>query len=939
MTVSTPISEVFGDARFVLLPDGKKAPPIEHEWQHKPHTYEEACFHPGNVAVMYGEGSIGLDLDDVAAFAGVDLPRSTRWQTRPGRAAMRFSCSDVAEVLAARGDKFDRAQFSLVKDGKPVGELKVGNAYQLIPPSWKTTKEEPDKRLPYLLVDEVPPAEISLAVILATLAGVGIAPKGENRMAAAKLKLEEQEQKARKSKAARLADNGFLGDAFPIADIVRPAGEVVAQGDEIQGSHPGHGSDGGKNFCINPSRNTWHCFRCDSGGGPLEWIAVEAGLISCADAKPGCLDGIFPQVLDAAKLRGLAVPDRPAPKITLKSTTGTTTPEAGDAAPKKKGTPGISTTIVRYIVGNPIFALWHTRDMEAFISMKVGDHCEHHKLGSNASRFLLSRIGYELSGYAAGSQAVQDAINALSGIALFDGEEHETFIRLANVGDDIYVDLGTSSHDAVHVSREGWEVVADPPVHFLRPSGLLPMPIPERGGNWLDLRKLINAPTREIWVLAVAWLVQAFWPHGPFCHLVINGEQGSLKTSLMRTLKTLVDPTKGSVRGRPRDAETLLIQSAFSLIVTADNLSGLVDGWLSDSLCGLSTGTAMGKRQLWTPFEEAVLEVKRPVMINGIDVIIPRGDLADRSIFLELPRVEHRRSEAALAAEFAAAWPSLLGLILDATAEGLANLESIELDDPPRMIDFARWVTACEPALPWPAGTFEEVYSEGRADRALDSVMFDPFARAVFQFAVNAQEITPAQFLTAMNYEAKIDQATPPPRGWPVDPTRLSAKIRRISPLLREVGVDIRSRKSNGIRYLSVVRTAPTIPHVSHSSDDGQWSFDADRCRVEAAEKEKDAHFQKKAKEISGGSNQGGPIAAEPEKWPEAARIPLLFAARELKAFTSSALAAKAGRSLDQAEGFLTEAKLKGFAKIEGDRWVWLMYPTPQPSPTGTAEG
>ena len=73
-------------------------------------------------------------------------------------------------------------------------------------------------------------------------------------------------------------------------------------------------SHNGENFSVNTAKNCWHCFRAkhNSGGGPLEWIAVEAGLIRCEDAKPGCLDDktLFMKVLQIAKDRGFYIPDR-----------------------------------------------------------------------------------------------------------------------------------------------------------------------------------------------------------------------------------------------------------------------------------------------------------------------------------------------------------------------------------------------------------------------------------------------------------------------------------------------------------------------------------------------------------------------------------------------------------------------------------------------------
>ena len=72
-------------------------------------------------------------------------------------------------------------------------------------------------------------------------------------------------------------------------------------GGKYQGSHPIHGSDSGSNFTVDINNQQWHCFRCDSGGGPLQWIAVAEGIIECSQSVPGALRGMtFWQVIAAA---------------------------------------------------------------------------------------------------------------------------------------------------------------------------------------------------------------------------------------------------------------------------------------------------------------------------------------------------------------------------------------------------------------------------------------------------------------------------------------------------------------------------------------------------------------------------------------------------------------------------------------------------------------
>jgi len=71
---------------------------------------------------------------------------------------------------------------------------------------------------------------------------------------------------------------------------------------EFQGAHPVHGSTTGFNFAVNVKENCWHCFRCNSGGGVLSWLAVREGIIPCDKAQKNALKGEkFKRVLEIAK--------------------------------------------------------------------------------------------------------------------------------------------------------------------------------------------------------------------------------------------------------------------------------------------------------------------------------------------------------------------------------------------------------------------------------------------------------------------------------------------------------------------------------------------------------------------------------------------------------------------------------------------------------------
>jgi hypothetical protein len=139
-------------------------------------------------------------------------------------------------------------------------------------------------------------------------------------------------------------------------------------------------------------------------------------------------------------------------------------------------------------------------------------------------------------------------------------------------------------------------------------------------------------------------------------------------------------------------------------LLAYDNVSGM-PGWLSDALCRLASGGSFAVRQLYTDDEEVLFQASRPLLVNGIEEVITRPDLADRSIFLTLPPVAdaQRQSERKLWHQFELARPRILGALLDLVVRGLCTPPSIGVAPLPRMADFALWAAACE-TIRWPSG-------------------------------------------------------------------------------------------------------------------------------------------------------------------------------------------------------------------------------------------
>src|SRR5262249_29460767 len=150
-----------------------------------------------------------------------------------------------------------------------------------------------------------------------------------------------------------------------------------------------------------------------------------------------------------------------------------------------------------------------------------------------------------------------------------------------------------------------------------------------------------------------------------------------------------------------------------------------------------------------------------------------RGDLLDRAIVVQLPRIadDRRQTERAYWHRFESVRPRVLGALLDAAAAAVRNLPNVRLPALPRLADFAQWVVAAEPALGWPRGAFLAAYQRNRADAgrlALEADCVAPILLALLSER-GGFEGTCQGLLEMLNGRA----GDRPPRGWPATPRGL----------------------------------------------------------------------------------------------------------------------------------------------------------------------
>jgi hypothetical protein len=319
--------------------------------------------------------------------------------------------------------------------------------------------------------------------------------------------------------------------------------------------------------------------------------------------------------------------------------------------------------------------LFHSPDGIGSADLDINGHRETWPIRAKTFRRWLARRFFEATKGAPSSEAMSSALNLIEAKANFDAPERAVNVRLAALDGKLYIDLCDEAWRAIEIDASGWRVIDRPPVRFRRARGMRPLPVPQSGGTINALRPFLNVRSDADFVLSVCWTVACSRSRGPYPVAGVSGEQGSAKSTFCAILRALLDPNIAPLRALPREDRDLFIAANNAHVLAFDNISSL-PAWTSDTLCRIATGGGFATRQLYSDQDEVLFEGARPVMLNGIEDIVTRPDLADRMVFLTLEQItdEQRRSEAELWAAFEVERPRILGVLLDAVVEGLKRL-------------------------------------------------------------------------------------------------------------------------------------------------------------------------------------------------------------------------------------------------------------------------
>jgi hypothetical protein len=389
---------------------------------------------------------------------------------------------------------------------------------------------------------------------------------------------------------------------------------------------------------------------------------------------------------------------------------------------------------------------------------------------------VLKRLGWMLT-----DKAFKEASHLLSAEAARN--PREVALRVGAVAESIYIDLGDSSEEVIEVSANGWAIVKDSPIPFLRTPLTRSMNRPTRGGNVQDLYRFFNVPVhmRDVFL---GVLVASFFENIPHPVIQFEGEQGSGKSFAGQLFTDLLDPSSIPRRKPPKDIETWTTTAKGSYVIGIDNVAS-ISTFFSDALCRAVTGEGNVERELFTNGGLYIVKFRRIVLINGIRITGIQDDLADRLIKFKLPVIpdSERETEASILDDWSKLCPGIYGAILDVVSQVQAILPDLRMAEMPRMADFSRILAAMDQAVGTDSLT---QYLDEVKFSAVSSVSEDPIILTIKE-ALRSHPFAGSAKVLLDRIVANVG-VNPLPPGFPTNPRALSNYLGKVCPTLRKAG-------------------------------------------------------------------------------------------------------------------------------------------------------
>lgn len=186
----------------------------------------------------------------------------------------------------------------------------------------------------------------------------------------------------------------------------------------------------------------------------------------------------------------------------------------------------------------------------------------------------------------------EEIIDQLESNAYMSEITKEVFLRFGqDVDDNVIVDLVDNGYCII--GSDGFQLAKSVSTPFHRSQKMLSLPVPRKVNIDVFLDKFkskFNFENPNDYILVLTFIIKSLVPKsGANPILILQGLQGTGKTTASKIIKNLIDPTHPLLFAPPGNITDIIVTANSSHLLAFDNLSGL-NGEMTDLFCRISSG-------------------------------------------------------------------------------------------------------------------------------------------------------------------------------------------------------------------------------------------------------------------------------------------------------------------------------------------------------------
>lgn len=416
---------------------------------------------------------------------------------------------------------------------------------------------------------------------------------------------------------------------------------------------------------------------------------------------------------------------------------------------------------------------------------------------------------YERYQKAVPKDALRQVLDTLAVKAQIEGKEIAPAYRCAYHEGKIFYYLADREQTVICIDEEGYRVIAESPVPFIKKQNMSEQVLPEESKESLKTLgvKYWQFATADDRILHWILVISRFIAEGSQPLIYYFGDRGSAKSTSMKLDKMIVDPSEIDIKALPKNIPDVIASVTNQYMVCFDNVSQISDE-LSNIFCVVATHGYYSKRRLYSNNEECAIKLNARVSFSGITNLSTKPDLIDRLVCLKLNRIdsEKRRTETEIMQNFKKDLPHILDGMFQTLSRAIPIYENLDLKHLPRMADFAKWGYAIAEALGYGGDKFMQIYEKNQNELLENMVSEDAVITVLIEmmkkrhyFRGKVTELL--SILTTMAEDMNLDIRV----GWARDASALSRRLYESQSVLSMFGVSIHRGKANGERYIELI--------------------------------------------------------------------------------------------------------------------------------------